>query len=359
MPVLEVQNVSVSRGKFSLSKINFSVNMGETLIILGDNGSGKTTLLDAIAGFLKINSGRIMINGRNVANLSPSERGVGYVFQTLALFPHMNVTENILYGTHFHKFMDVKDRLNRITNLLEINNILGRRINTLSGGEKQKVALARTLILQPNVLLMDEPTAALSPQEKLRVMDELKAVFKSLSQTVIFVTHNVSEAYRMGGRIAVMGGGKILQIGNAGEIVYHPVSHDVASIFGEINKFTVMVEKCASGICSAELGCGKVFFLGNFDAGESVLLFIRPEDVLLKNTSVKTSARNNFSGIVKNVSFAGPLVYVDIELAGEGNEQKFLVLISKQSFEELAVEVGKSVFLSFKITAIHPVKLSE
>ena len=354
MRVLELRDVNVLLGSFSLRKIDFFVDKGEALVIVGENGSGKTTLLNTIAGFIKVDSGRILINGKDVVNLPPSERGVGYVFQTLALFPHMNVTENVLYGTRFHKIVNIKERLDRIINLLRINHIMDRRINTLSGGEKQKVALARTLILQPEVLLMDEPTAALSPREKLRVIDELNVVFKHLSQTVIFVTHNVSEAYRMGGRIAVMERGKILQMGSADEIVYHPVSRSVASIFGEINKFEVKVESCNSGLCSAALGDGKIFFLGDFKDREEVMLFIRPEDILLKTVSVKTSARNNFAGIVKDISFAGPLMRVEID-----SKQKFIVLISKQSFEELAIEKGKPVFLSFKITAVHSLKLSE
>ena len=354
MHALELQSVSVTKGSFSLKEISFFVNKGEILTVLGENGSGKTTLLDTIAGFIKPNSGKILINGRNVANLPPSERGVGYVFQTLALFPHMDVAANILYGTRFHKIPNVKDRLEKIARLLRIDFILNRKINTLSGGEKQKVALARTLILQPEVLLMDESTAALSPRERLRVIDELKTVFKHLSQTVIFVTHNVSEAYRIGSRIAVMENGRILQIGGSYEIVYHPVSHSVASIFGEVNKFEVKVENCNSGMCSAALGDSRIFFLGDFKGGEKILLFIRPEDILLKTVPAKTSARNNFSGIVKDVSFAGPLVRVVVE-----SGQVFIVLISKQSFEELSIKKGKSVFLSFKITAVHSVRLTE
>ncbi len=354
MRVLELQSVSVTRGSFSLKEINFFVNKGEILTVLGENGSGKTTLLNTIAGFIKPDSGRILINGRDIVHLPPSERGVGYVFQTLALFPHMNVAANILYGTRFHKISNVKDRLGKISSLLRISHIMDRYINTLSGGEKQKVALAMTLILQPEVLLMDEPIAALSPREKSRIIDELKTVFKRLSQTVVFVTHNVSEAYRIGGRIGVMENGRILQIGNSDEIVYHPVSHSVASIFGEVNKFKVRVESCNSGMCSAELGNGMVFFLGDFKVCEKILLFIRPEDILLKTVSTKTSARNNFSGIVKDISFAGPLVRVVVE-----SGQTFIVLISKQSFEELAIKKRKPVFLSFKLTAVHAVKLTE
>ncbi len=354
MRILELQSVSVTRGSFSLKEINFFVNKGEIITVLGENGSGKTTLLDTIAGFIKPDSGRILINGKDITHLSPSERGVGYVFQTLALFPHMNVAANILYGTRFHKIPNVKDRLSRISSLLRIGYIMDRRINTLSGGEKQKVALARTLILQPEVLLMDEPTAALSPREKSRIIDELKTVFERISQTVIFVTHNVSEAYRIGSRIAVMGKGQILQMGSAGEIVYHPVSHSVASIFGEVNKFEVKVESCNSGMCSAALGDSRIFFLGDFKDGEKILLFIRPEDILLKTVSTKTSARNNFSGIVKDVSFTGPLVRVVVE-----SGQTFIVLISKQSFEELAIKKYKPVFLSFKLTAVHAVRLTE
>jgi molybdate/tungstate transport system ATP-binding protein len=354
IPLLDVQDISVSLGKFRLKNINFSLEKGEIFVVLGENGSGKTTLLNTIAGFITPSSGKILLEGKNITQFPPPDREMGYIFQSLALFPHMSVNENILYGARFRKIEDANKKFNEVVQLMRIEHILNRKINMLSGGEKQKVALARALILQPKVLLMDEPTSALSPMERARVIVEMHKIFKSLFQTVIFVTHSVADAYKIGDRIAVMEQGEIVQIGKPREVLYHPVSETVASIFGEINKFVVYVSGCKDGICTARTGNTKLFFLGNCKNGEKLNIFIRPEDILLKNSFTKTSARNNLSGIVKNISFAGPLVRAEVN-AGV----TFVVLITKQSFEELHIEPGKKVYLSFKITAVHPVKLTE
>lgn len=353
-PLLDVQNISASLGKFQLKNINFSLGKGEIFVVLGENGSGKTTLLNTIAGFIKPDNGEILLEGRDITQFQPPEREMGYIFQSLALFPHMSVNENILYGTRFRKVKDVNRKFGEVVRLMKIEYILDRKINRLSGGEKQKVALARALILQPKVLLMDEPTSALSPMERMRVITEMLKIFKDLSQTVIFVTHNVADAYKIGDRIAVMEQGTIVQIGKPREILYHPVSETVASIFGEVNKFVVSVSECENGICAAQAGHIELFFLGSFKKGEKLNIFIRPEDILIKEGFTKSSARNNFSGVVKNISFAGPLARVEVN-AGV----TFVVLITKQSFEELKIRPGKKIYLSFKITSVHPVRLAE
>jgi ABC-type sugar transport system ATPase subunit len=222
MSVLNVKNLSAKIGKFELKNINLTVENGEIFVIVGENGAGKTKLLDTISGFLPVKRGQIFLNGKDITGKPPQERNMGYIFQTLALFPHLTVKENILYGTRFRKMKDKKERFEEIVSLFKIEHLLDRRPEKLSGGEKQKVALARTLILHPDIVLMDEPTSALSPLERERIGIEIKNILLKMHQSAIFVTHNISEAYLLDGRVGVMENGKLIQIGTTKEIIYTP-----------------------------------------------------------------------------------------------------------------------------------------
>jgi molybdopterin-binding protein len=348
MSVLNVKNLSAKIGKFELKNINLTVENGEIFVIVGENGAGKTKLLDTISGFLPVKRGQIFLNGKDITGKPPQERNMGYIFQTLALFPHLTVKENILYGTRFRKMKDKKERFEEIVSLFKIEHLLDRRPEKLSGGEKQKVALARTLILHPDIVLMDEPTSALSPLERERIGIEIKNILLKMHQSAIFVTHNISEAYLLDGRVGVMENGKLIQIGTTKEIIYTPKTETVATSFGEVNTFNATILKCGDGICSAKFSGGMIYFLGNFRTKERVKLFVRPEDVLIKLSKNKTSARNNFEGTVKDISFRGPLVRIAVDIG-----TLIAVYITKQSFEELGVEKEKRVIASFKITAVH------
>ncbi len=348
MSLLNVKNLSARIGKFELKNINFTVENGEIFVIVGENGAGKTKLLDTISGFLPVKSGQIMLNGEDITQKLPQERNMGYIFQTLALFPHLTVKENIIYGMRFGKIDDKKERFNKIISLFKVEHLLNRKPTRLSGGEKQKIALARTLILQPGIVLLDEPTSALSPNERERMDIEIKSILFTMHQSAIFVTHNIGEAYLLDGRVGVMENGKLIQVGSTKEIVYTPKTERVATTFGEVNIFDGNVIKCEEGICSAYFGNHIIHFLGNFTPKKRIKLIVRPEDILIKLSKNKTSARNNFTGKIKNVSFRGPLARI---IANIGKDVS--IYITKQSFEELNIENGKKVFISFKITAVH------
>ena len=347
MSVLTVKNLSAQIGNFSLKNINFSVEEGEIFVIVGENGAGKTKLLDAISGFMPVRRGNVILNGKDITLKPPQERDMGYIFQTLALFPHFTVKQNILYGLRFKRPND-KGRLDKIVSLLKIRHLLNRKPGKLSGGEKQKVALARTLVLHPSIVLLDEPTSALSPNERERVDTEVKNIFSEMHQSAIFVTHNVSEAYLIDGRVGVMEKGQLVQVGSTKEIVYSPKTENIATAFGEVNVFDTVVKTSDNGICSAEFNNGTIHFLGNLEIGNKVKLVVRPEDILIKLSIDKTSARNNFRGYVKDVSFRGPLARITANIG-----KNIIIYITKQSFEELGIEKGKEIIISFKITAVH------
>jgi molybdate transport system ATP-binding protein/molybdate/tungstate transport system ATP-binding protein len=352
MIALEVSHLSAQIGEFLLKDISFKVLEGEIFVIVGENGAGKTKLLDSIAGFLSLKEGKVTIRGKNVTNAPPSARPIGYIFQNLALFPHLTVKENILYGTHFRHSGNLDDRFQTLIRFFKCENLLDKYPYMLSGGEKQKIALARALILDPQVILLDEPTSAFSPRERERVDLELKKTFKELKQTAVVVTHNVNEAYLLSDRIAVISKGQIIQIGEPEHIVYKPVSLEVADAFYEMNTYEGVITKASEGIVEAEVKGEKFYFLGDESVGSKVKLFVRPEDIILKKELSETSARNNFKGIVKSISLRSPILRIVVE-----GPVPFIVYITKQSLEELNVQEEDKVYLSFKISAVHGIKV--
>jgi len=352
MKTLTVNDVSAKNGSFKLSGISFSIEDGEILVVLGQNGSGKSTLLNAIAGFTPILDGKVELLGQDITKTLPEERNVGYIFQNLALFPHLTVQNNILYGTRFKKIKDSKERLESLVSFLKLENLLGRKPSTLSGGERQKVALARALIVNPKVLLLDEPTSQLSPIEKERVSLEIKETIKTYGKSAIFVTHSLEEAYIVADRILVLDQGKALQIGTPEEIFYTPNSVGVAEI-GEVNVIKGVVKAQEENIVKIDSQGIFIWAIGNFNENDSVEVFIRPEEITLSNNLSKTSARNNFQGTVEKVINKGAIARIKIRL----KDNLYLnALITNQSLNELEISEGKAIYVSFKITSIHAIK---
>jgi molybdopterin-binding protein len=347
MKALEVEKLTASIEKFKLKNISFSVQEDEILVILGDNGAGKTKMLEAIAGFVPLRSGKVTIFGTDVTTFPVQKRKIGFIFQNLALFPHMTVKKNIEFGLRYsdtthHLFQDVVRKF-------RINNILHRFPPTLSGGERQKVALARTLVTNPRVVFLDEPTSALSLKEKIAIDNEIKEILKKMRKPAIFVTHNEEEAFLMGDRIAVIEKGQIVQIGKSDEIFYRPASKRIADLFGPYNIFRGTVEENENGVITLNVGNRKVVAVGNFQKGENVYIFVRPEDViLLAKEETKSSARNTFKGKVKSILKKGPIFEVKVNVGFD-----ILSYITKGSLEKLELKIEDEIIVEFKATAIH------
>jgi molybdopterin-binding protein len=352
--VLSISGLYAHNGNFLLKNINLDVVNGEIVAIVGENGSGKTTLLNAIAGFVKVDKGKILLNGVDITNREPEERNIGYIFQTLALFPHLTIQDNIKFGLRFKQIDNAEERFNALVKFFKLEHLLSRYPNEVSGGEKQKVAIARALILDPKVLLLDEVTSQLSPIERERVSLELKEIIKNFGKSAIFVTHNIDEATIVGDRIAVLDNGQIIQIGVPYEIFYSPNREEVARLAG-VNVIKGIVVGEEEGIKKVDVGSQIIYILGDYAIGDSVIIFIHPEEITLSKAPFKTSAQNSFTGFIEKIVSKSGVATVSVKVS-ENNT--FKALITRKSLEELDLKTGENVYLSFKITAIHSVKAS-
>jgi ABC-type Fe3+/spermidine/putrescine transport system ATPase subunit len=221
----------------ALCPLDLEVPDGEFLTLLGPSGSGKTTLLNICAGYLEPSAGRLYVNGRDVTHLPPRSRNMGMVFQSYALFPHMNVAENIAYGLKVRRLPReaIARKVEEVLEMLHLGGYGGRAIRALSGGQQQRVALARAIIIEPDILLMDEPLGALDRQLRKDVQLEIRRMHVARPRTTLYVTHDQEEALVMSDRIAVMRGGRVVQSGSGKELYERPVDSFVARFLGESN----------------------------------------------------------------------------------------------------------------------------
>jgi molybdopterin-binding protein len=346
--VIKLKNLSVDLGDFVLKDITLTIEEGEYFIILGPTGAGKTVLLESIAGLHPIKNGEIWLRGKEVTRVEPEKRRVSIVYQDHVLFPHLSVKDNIIFGLKMNKAPadERKVRLNWVAELLGITNLLHRRPDTLSGGEKQKVALGRAIITRPELLLVDEPLSSLDPETRENVQQELRQLHKALGITILHVTHDFEEAIALGNRIAVIGEGHLMQVGIPEEIFRHPNSEFVARFALTRNIFLGKAERKSSGDTVFKVD-GTEFIIAA-DADGTYHASIRPEDILISSEPIHSSARNCFPGTITHVVDRGSTLYVTVSIPPE-----LSCLITRHSFEEMELHEGKKVYMTFKASSIH------
>lgn len=230
MNAIETKSLELTRGTFKLGPISLSVKAGEIFAILGRTGSGKTVLLETLAGFYQEKyTGDILIMGEDGNDLDPNQRNIGFVYQDAGLFPHMTVEQNIAYGLKMHKVEPalIEEKINYITELLSISRIRKQYPATISGGEKQRTALARSLVLNPKILLLDEPFSALDPSTRQKMYEEIRRIHKQFKCTIVFVTHDFGEAENLADRIGIMLQGKLKAIVDADALFENEYDDDV------------------------------------------------------------------------------------------------------------------------------------
>jgi molybdopterin-binding protein len=345
--MLELRNITVTFSDFSLKSVNISVDAGDYFILLGVSGAGKSMVLETIAGLLFPDKGKIFLDEKDITHEKIQKRRIGLVFQDHAVFPHMTVRENIAYPLHgLHKsHLEKRNEILKIAEQISIESLLDRKPSTLSGGELQRVALARTLIQEPKVLLLDEPLASMDTQ----LRSELRGLLRKLNrtgQTIIHVTHDYEEALSLGGKIAVIHNGEILQAGSPMEVFQQPKSEFVAHFTGAKNFFRVKTLK-RRDYTIAVINDKVCVHLAPAAAENHGYIIIRAEDIILSQNRIESSAVNNFEGVVKDFipSRTGVEVLVDIGILIHAT-------ITPESMSHLEIKEGKRIWISFKASAI-------
>jgi putative spermidine/putrescine transport system ATP-binding protein len=239
----------------AVSELSIGVKRGEFISLLGPSGCGKTTALRLVAGLIEPSSGRIDLDGRELTHTPVHRRGMGLVFQNYALFPHLDVEENIAFGLNMRKISksDVKRRVGEVLDLVQLGHLKKRRIKQLSGGQQQRVALARALVVEPKVLLLDEPLSNLDAKLRDTMRDEIRSIQQKIGITTVFVTHDQDEALATSDRIAVMSEGNIEQVGTPEEIYEHPANPFVANFIGRANIFEGTITETSQGVATVQL----------------------------------------------------------------------------------------------------------
>jgi len=347
---LEIQNLHVDLKEFHLRGIDLQVAPGEYFVLLGPTGAGKTVLLETIAGLFRPHRGRVLLGGKDITHVPPECRGTGFVYQDCALFPHLDVADNIGFSLKLRPHLNshaIEQRVTEMSQLLSIHHLLHRSPETLSGGERQRVALARALVMEPSILLLDEPLSALDPETREGLQRELSRIHRELNTTTLHVTHDFEEAVALADRIGVVHQGRIVQMGTPEEIFRKPASPFVARFVGVRNVFAgrLVREHEAGHTTFATDGLELAVatdLLGPAHAS------IRPEDILVSTEPVRSAPGNCHQGSILRIADRGTLVYVTVDVP-----PAFVCAVTRYALEEMALEPGMAVHIAFKPSAVH------
>lgn len=309
---ISIRNLKKSFGKVTaLRDISLDIEPGELFFLLGPSGCGKTTLLRHIAGFYEPDGGSIFFDQKDVTNLPAHKRNTAMMFQSYALWPHMNVAHNVAFGLEERKIPkpEIEDRVLEALRIVRMQNYAERKIHELSGGQQQRIALARSLVVRPQCLLLDEPLSNLDAQLRLEMRNEIRRICKEFEFTAVYVTHDQKEALSVADRVAILEDGVIAQVGTPREIYRRPISPTVAAFIGETNFISGFVEYTYGETALVSTNCGD--FEGRISEegwtparGEQVKLSIRPESFILKDDP---STKNSLPGKINDATYLGEI----------------------------------------------------
>jgi molybdate/tungstate transport system ATP-binding protein len=346
--MLEVKDLCVQMGKFFLKNVNLEVRDGEYFVLLGPTGSGKSVLLESIAGLTSVTSGEVWINGKDVTDLNLEKRKIGFAFQDYALYRHLSVRDNISFGLMWknQKQKDIDKAVDKAVELLHLENLLDKRSWTLSGGESQKIALARAISIKPDLLILDEPLSAVDAETKEDYERELRELHDHLELTTIHVTHSFEEAVALGDRIAVIMDGEILQVGTPEEIFLYPQSEKLARFLMTRNVFAGEITPDANG--SKVFSIDGTRIVVNSELEGKVHISVRPENILLSREPVDSPGNNCIEGIVSRIVDRGTITHIKVDVPPE-----FTCLALRRSLKELDLSENDRVFLTFEVSDVN------
>ncbi|MDE4907630.1 ABC transporter ATP-binding protein [Methanogenium marinum] len=350
--MLTIEHISKDLGEFILDDVSLTVEDGEYFVIIGPTGAGKTILLETIAGVYPPDSGTVVLDGRDVTFVPPRERNITMVYQDYMLFPHLTVAENIGFGLKNRKLPaeEISTKVAEVADIFGIGHLLHRYPDTLSGGEQQRAAISRAIVLEPSILLLDEPLSALDGQTRDRLRIELRRLHAKYKTTIIHITHNFEEVFSLASRVAVMHQGKMMQVGTPDEVFRHPNSEFIAEFVGVQNIFR--------GTCKTTEGLSEISVEGAENThiicsslctgNTNVTATIRPEDIMVSCTKLESTARNSFAGTITDVADNGSMVRISVDTG-----LPFIAAVTRQGWQSLEAEIGDTVYLTIMAQSVH------
>lgn len=352
--MLCIESLSIRLGDFSLRGISLEINDNEYFIVLGPTGAGKTILLESVAGIHVPESGRVMLDGREITSVAPKDREIGMVYQDYMLFPHLTARENIAFGLRQRKMPrdEQRRRVEEVSTLLDIAGLLDRYPVTLSGGEQQRVAFARALALKPRVLLLDEPLSALDSRTREKMRNELLRIQRRTGTTIVQITHHFEDVYTLADRIAIMRDGRIVQTGEPSDVFLHPADQFVAEFLG-IGNIIRGTSVVSGDLARITTDAGQIFYAASPLTGE-IIATLHPEDIIVSAAPFASSARNCIKGTVSEILPLGNTVRVILDTGFP-----LTAVLTRESCSELQLIPGSTVYATFKASAVHVIPVAE
>ena len=339
-----------------LENINAEVDRSEVFALIGPTGAGKTTLLRLIDLLETPTSGKLYFDGVDVTEYGKvrleARRRMAFVLQKPVVF-NASIYDNIAYGLRWRgkKKSDIKEKVNNILEIVGLSTDKSRNARTLSGGEVQRVAIARAIAIEPEVLLLDEPTANLDPISISEIEELISRVMLEYDTTIIMATHDMAQGQRLAKRIGVLIDGKILQTGEPREVFNSPQNREIAEFVGVENIINGVIISNDEGVAAIDIGGNVIEAISEYTIGEEVCACVRPEDITLTLSKVQSSARNSFVGEITRLVSIGSITRIEIDCGFQ-----LIALVTKKSAEELNLERSRQVYATFKATGVHVIR---
>lgn len=347
--MIEVKNLSLTMGEFSLKDISVTINDGEYFVVLGPTGAGKTVFIECIAGLHRLKQGEIWRDGKDITRLTPEERNLGYVPQDYVLFPFLKAGDNIAFGLKQSGWRKekIKERVSDIAELMGIENLLRRDVRSLSGGEKQRVALARALAPSPGILLLDEPLGALDQRTSGYLRLELRRVHRELGLTTVHITHDLVEAIEMADRVAVIQDGRVEQVAEPERVLFYPEGEIVSDFIGGPN--ILDCDACRSaGQGVMEVDCGELKLIVPHEGEAIHKVAILPRHIYISESKPPGRGVNGFTGVIKGIKYARSTVRLWLGVA----DKTLVAELPYYIFQDMDLAEGKEVFLILRMRRI-------